>query len=215
MNHKEKQHLSGEHADSYDAVPDYVFKDGGSIFDVGCMSGINAILSRHRHYFVEAEAKGLYQGVDIQEYPKYYFSPIETSDLLDYETGRQFDLVIALHTIEHIPIEYWPRVFAKLKCLVADGGYLVVATPHKEAAEGGTTSHLVFDIQEDTLRGFLEENVTIKKRRRPYRYFRDYGEGILRPLFRFVWRILTRHPFRYGARYGPEIMAIWRKEGEE
>lgn len=213
MSYRKKQYLSGEHHDSYDAVPDQCFRNAETILDIGCMSGINAILSHHRPHFIEAESRGGYLGVDLLEYSKNYLEPIIISDIMAFDTDRRFDLVLALHVVEHLPIELWPRLFAKLKAFVARGGTLVVSTPYRER-DGQTPAHSVFGITKDMMSGLLE-NAILRVRRRPYRHFRDYDEGYLWPFLRAVWRLLTRHPYRYGHRYGKEIMAVWTRPEEK
>lgn len=211
MKHKEKQYLSGEDSASYDRIPKYCFKDIGSILDIGCMSGLNAILSRHRPHFVRAENNNSYLGVDILEYPKYYLQPIIASDLLDFETTKKFDLVLALHTIEHIPLKYWQQVFDKLKGLVSDNGYLVVSVPYNEKI-GGTDSHSVFKITKQTFRRFFAGG-KIQKQRRGYVYFREFRERRVWAIMRFVWRIIIKHKYRWTNKH--ELMLIWQNKKEE
>lgn len=211
--YKERQnkppHLSGVH---YDRIPDHCISDAKTIIDIGCMSGLNALLSRHRDYFLEAEQRGDFLGVDLFKYPKQYLGPIEISDIMDFETNKRFDLVLALHIIEHIPKQLWPKLFLKLKGLVASGGYLVIDAPYNEA-EGFRSEHVVHLIDEDMLRGVMGDSAIIEVRKERYRHFRDFGESLLRALVRFVWRILTRHRYNYFSA-NKHIMAIWQKVGK-
>lgn len=212
MSHKEKQDLSGETSFSYDNIPNHCIDNAKSILDIGAMSGINAILSRHRRHFVRVELKGKYLGVDILEYPKYYLSPIIIQDFLDFETDKKFDLVSALHVIEHIPFKYWDLVFDKLKSLVSVGGHLVIATPYKEGSDMTTIPHFVFEITEKNLFAFIPD-AEIKRSRRRYRYFREPKENLLRAIMRLIWRMITRHKYRW--KWKTELILVWKKETEQ
>ena len=196
----------------YDQIPDYCLQDANSILDVGSMNGLSALLSRHREHFLNAEARNMYQGVDIQQYPRLFLEPILTCDILDFETGKKYDLVLALHVVEHIAFENWPRLFDILHGLVAPGGYLVVATPHKENEKEAPPVHVVFDIRKELLSSFMP-HATICKPRVSYRHFREWGESRLWATARFVWRLLKRHKLRF--KWVHEIIAIEKRELDE
>jgi len=193
----------------YNQVPDYCFIDGGSILDVGCMSGLNALLSRHRQHFLAAETRNDFLGVDILKYPKQYFSPIVTADILDIDLDDQYDLVLALHIVEHIHYQKWPQLFAKLRALVAPDGHLVVATPYDE--EVPQEGHLVIHIKKDILLDFLPGGHAYTPKRR-YLTFRESHESLVWAVGRFFWRILTRHPYRWRLR-NCELVVIWKNDG--
>jgi len=212
MNYKEKQTHMYESPEHYDRIPNYCIENATSILDVGCMSGINAILSRHREHFVRVESNNQFLGVDILEYPKNYLSPIIIKNFLDFHTQKHFDLVIALHFIEHIPFEYWPKIFEKLKYLVSHNGYLIIATPHNEKSYDGC--HFTFNIKETTFSDFLE-NITVKIKRATYRNFREPNESLLWATIRAIYRIITRHEYRYRLWSNKEIMVIWKNGVEE
>lgn len=196
----------------YDKLPDYVFENAESILDVGCMSGLNALLSRHRQHFLAAEQRGDYLGLDIQQQEKQYLQPIVCDDILTTNISKQFDVVLCLHVIEHIPFEKWPQLFMILCDRVALCGYLVIRCPHDDPPElNYGHQHLVFHIQPDMLRTFLP-GARIFKQRRRYEHFRNEGESLIWAMGRFIWRILTRHYYRYRLLGNYEVVAIWKKE---
>ena len=207
MDHKERQTFTIITPRRYNAIPNYCFEDANSIFDIGCMSGLNAILSKHREHFIRIESEQKFLGIDIVEYPKYYLEPVIIQDFLDFDITQQFDLVIMLHTLEHIPINYWGKVFEKLKHLVSNNGYLMISTPYKEKF-GIDDSHSVFDIQERTFRHFINDAI-ISVRRVPYRHFKEHNENILWAISRFIYRIITRH--KYSWFNAKELIVIWKR----
>ena len=200
--------ISGRH---YDQIPDFYFEQSISILDVGCMTGLNAILSRHREHFLKAQEHGTYQGIDIKEYDRSFLSPIDTCDILEYNSDRKYDLVLALHVVEHITFENWLRLFSILRSLVTDGGYLIVATPfnQRDTEIEGHPEHVVFNIREKTLSSFMND-ATFSKHLVGYKHFRNHGEKLSWAILRFVWRLLTRNKYRYRRLY--ELIAIEQKK---
>ena len=194
---------------NYNQVPDYCFKDGGSILDVGCMSGLNALISKHRNYFLEAEANKSYQGVDLLVYPKNYLDPIIIDDLREFWTDESFNLVLALHVMEHIEIEYWNRIICKLQHFVKPGGFLVIGVPYKSRDPEVENPHVVFDIDENMIRDFLPR-INIYKHRKSYPHFREPNESLVWAIGRFFWRIVTRHDYRWRIQ-SEAMVVVWKK----
>ena len=184
----------------------------GSILDIGCMSGLNALISKYRKYFLGAEIKGEYLGVDILEYPKNYLAPIVIDDVQTFCTDQTFDLILALHVMEHIDLASWDRVILKLQQAVKVGGYLVIDVPYKEKDTNpyiDSNDHVVFDIDDSLIRGFLP-NAEIFKYRRKYRHFRKEGESLVWAICRSFWRTLTKHEYRF--RLKDNIVAVWKNQ---
>ena len=201
------KHISGKH---YDNVPTHLFDSATSIIDIGSGSGLNAILSKHRYYFRKAEHNENYQGVDIKKFEKNYLEPITLCNILDFSTTRQYDLVLALHIVEHIAFEHWPKLIKILRGLVAPNGYLVISTPYRqnESAKSENPEHVVFDIDKNTLASFLS-NAVFLKRKAQYNHFREEGESRIKAGFRVVWRLLTRNKYRYRRLH--ELIAIQKR----
>ena len=200
----------------YNEIPSYCFVKGGSILDIGCMSGLNALISKHRNHFLQAETNGKYLGVELLEYPKNYLAPIVIDDVQNFSTDQSFDLVLALHVMEHIDLASWDHVILKLKRVVKAGGYLVVDVPYKSKdtnpyIEG--QDHVVFDIDDSLIRGYLPD-AEIFKYRRKYSHFRKEGESLVWAICRLFWRTITRHEYRF--RLKDCIVAVWKnQEGRE
>lgn len=199
-------------ASHYNQVPDYCFQGAKTILDIGCLSGLNALLSRHRTHFLAAEARGDYLGLDINPPAKTYLSPIETGDLRQLKMGRTFDLVLVLHVLEHVPIDEWMRTIYRLMCHVAPGGYLVIGTPHNEDPEHpADADHKVHRITVHMLRQFLPATAIVRRVRRRYVHYREPQESHLMALPRFFYRILTRHHHRFRLLGNFELIAIWHR----
>ena len=208
----------------YDHIPAYTFKkSGNTILDVGCMDANSATASIHGEIFQKADAQDAYLGIDIQEYDPHYLKNIIRGDIFDFDTQRKFNLILALHVLEHIPFDKWSTIFEKLKGLTSPNGYLVIEVPHRERPKRYRKAyqkygHCVFDIDESLLREFIPDLIFLHRtEKRTYRHFRIPDEGLLRPIVRFIVRIVTLHEHSYFRHIGTVQMltAIWKKAGVE
>ena len=159
-----------KHNTHYDAIPPQHLI--GTILDVGCGDGSNQ--AKSRNYM--ALASNRYTGIDIEE------------DIFKYQPDTQFDTVLAIHVIEHIPLSRWPLMFRILKTWVKPGGRLIIGVPYMQSPDvyknykgPENQRHVVFGIDETTIN----------------QYF-----GILDTVLYF----------RYRGPYSQSLMCIWRKE---
>ena len=208
----------------YDLLPNNIFRENGTILEMGCGDGNSQVESRHKSHFL---GKG-YIGLDIRSdiSPKIN---IMNADVFDYDTDDKFDTVLAIAVIEHIPFSNWPKLFDKLKTWTKKDGYMGILVPHDERLSDYITSldyehclkhypvlghgvpcHVVHGITEKVLRHFLPGADVFEVRRKLN--FREEGEGLLRPSLRFVKRVLTRHKYIrdwwFRKRY--LLVAIWK-----
>ncbi len=204
----------------YNEIPERCIRNAKSILDVGASDGSMAKFSRYGSIFDKVNDAGNYLGLDIQEFNYTYYNIIK-QDLRDFEAERAYDLVIASHVIEHIKIERWPRIFDVLFGCVAKGGYLIVAVPWKEPAEGYTCdcsamAHKVFDIDKIMLEGFLPGGRYLYSKC-GWQHFRDRGEFFPYALFRFIYRALMFHPYSVFNQKGlvSQMVGVWRKRFDE
>lgn len=210
----------------YDLLPDYIFRENGTILEFGSGDGNSQVESRHASFFMSEGYVGIDIRTDIS--PKIN---IINSDVFEYETDTKFDTVLAIAVIEHIPFSYWPKLFDKLKSLTKEGGYIVILVPHDERLSDYITSedydhclkhypvvghgvpcHVVHGITEKVLQHFLPGADVIEVRRKLN--FREEGEGLLRPTLRFVKRVLTRHKYIREFRKRYLLIAIWKNVNE-
>jgi len=151
----------------YDMIPEELFH--GRILDVGCGDGSNQHQSKHADLLYSCD----YTGIDVTL----------GTDLFEYEPNHAFDLVLAIHVAEHIPIERWDDLFDRLQRWTAKGGHLVIGTPYRQPrirysrfTGPENQRHRVFDIDEDLI-----------------------GQ--------YIWPITYMH---YKGPYSPSLMCIWR-----
>jgi SAM-dependent methyltransferase len=192
----------------YNDIPYGVLLKHSTILDVGAGYGRNQILGKNGNYFIEASCDGRYYGIDLDS-PQPLLLNIKTGiDVVgDWCPVKQYDVVLAIHFIEHIDIKHWESVFEKLKASVAVGGVLVIMVPYMESPRPG--HHKVFNIDElfllryiDTLHswfGICHTRMTRFGRNRLFRRFISYIYHLLRG--RFEW------PFGYSRK---SIMVVWR-----
>ena len=202
MSFNEHYSINSEH---YDDIPDAILQGEKTILEFGPATGINHLISRHRDFFIDNNNAGRYLGIDIIPYKERYLT-IEKGDIRDFETDKRFDIVLALHVLEHIEISDWPHVIEKLTSWVALGGYLIIGTPHKEF-QNITGLHLVLRITPETIKQYLPDSeVSFFKTRY---HFAEDGARFSWALLRYIWRQLKRHPY---VKTTVRILAIWRNE---
>lgn len=202
----------------YNEIPLDSIKDAKSILDVGSSNGIMAKFSKYSDLFDKINARGNYLGIDCQMF-SYTHYLITQADVLDFEPTRKYDLVLALHIIEHFDIGQWKMLFDKLYSWVSEKGYLVVATPFKQKEplyQNGLDcmKHKVFHIDEQLLGQFLPNGIFICSGERYY-YFRDKGESLFYAFLRFFYRIITFHPYSFLKNLhltkSQRITGVWQK----
>ena len=178
------------------------------ILEIGSGTGENQLRSRHYKIFIEQSLRGEYLGIDkdLNEHP--LLSIIE-ADVRDFVIVQQYDTILMMHCLEHIPEEDWVQVFNILIDSLKEGGWLIVACPYNEGSERPhSPDHVVFNINESVLSSYLP-NVQMFKSgikyskgrggRKAIWWFRQFLNGE-----RFVPLGMARHSF----------IAFWRKERE-
>lgn len=189
----------------YDDIPSGLMQGTKRILEFGSATGINQIASKHRDFFIENNIAGLYRGVDTRMYGEKYLN-IEQGDIRSFYTAEKFDVIPAIHVIEHIEIQWWKPTFSRLRYMLADGGCLIIGVPHNEPVEDQTNEeHVVFNITRKLLAHYLPD-AEIREIRN-YRFHED-GARFLWAFIRFVKRWLTRHPTVTGR---SRLLAVWRK----
>ncbi len=150
----------------YDAIPPRLLH--GTVLDVGCGDGSNQRMSKNWH-LLEA---GYCTSIDIE------------IDLFKYEPEHPFDTVLAIHVIEHIPIEQWWLMFERLQSWVKPHGHLVIGTPYMQSPavykrfKGPENQrHVVFGINELMLSVYLFPGFEA------IRYLGPYSQSLM-----VIWR---------------------------
>ena len=151
----------------YDMIPEDLFY--GSVLDVGCGDGAHQHQSTNAQRLYSCD----YTGIDVTL----------GTDLFTYEPEHPFDLVLAIHVIEHVPIGQWDNLFSRLQSWVAEGGHLVIGTPYRQPS-----------IRYSRFNG--PEN-------QRHRVF-DIDEGLLS---QYIYPLTYIH---YEGPFGPAILCIWR-----
>ena len=158
----------------YDAIPPALLT--GTVLDVGCGDWSNQTDSTNSDIILKGLIDLRYCGIDLTN---------EAGDLFDWEPKAPFDTVLAIHVIEHIPIEKWPLMFKRLISWVKPHGHLVIGVPCMQSPEvykhfkgPENMKHVVFGINETTINRYLDGLVF----------------------------------FRYRGPYSQSLMCIWRNE---
>lgn len=196
--------ISGMH---YDDIPKHIMQGEKSILEFGCANGLNHLISVHREFFIDNNKAGRYLGIDPFRYEEQYLN-IELGDIRTFNTDSKYDVVIALHVLEHIEFEEWGRVIPRLCSFVKEGGYLIIGTP-KDEPEGANEGHLVSNITPDTFREFLS-NYEVLQIRNKYSFAED-GARFAWALLRYAKRWITRHPY---VRPYSRLVVLWRRTEE-
>ena len=189
----------------YSDIPPLMLKNK-RILEVGSGYGKNQLLSRHKDIFLNAD----YIGYDLLLQQKPLLNIVE-SDIRNVEFEREeFDVILFMHCVEHIPIEDWAKLFDRLVYALRVGGWFVIAAPYNENSRRPCDpGHIVFDINENMLSSYLPR---IRMYRSSIRYPRYLG---VRKLIWWLRRFLR------GDRVVPlgvlrrSFIAFWRKEREQ
>lgn len=192
----------------YNDISIDILQGNKTILEFGPANGLNHLISRHSEFFIKNNKVGRYLGIDLEPYEDRYLT-IEQGDIRHFQTDQKFDIVLALHVIEHIELEHWASVLERLCSFVALGGYLILGTPCNEPPNT-SEQHLVSRITPATFLDFLPD-AEITKVRTKYSFAED-GARFAWALLRFIKRWLTNHP--YVRPYG-RLLVVWKKENEE
>lgn len=115
----------GVHGGEYEALAAELLEPSHTVLDAGCGHGeIAAVLRRHcaRVVAVDHDAGAL--AVARTRFPDVEF---HVSDVGEWSTAERFDVIVHLHTLEHLPEPV--ATLRHLRGLLAAGGRLVVEVP--------------------------------------------------------------------------------------
>lgn len=82
-------------------------------------------------------------------------------NLLNLSYSCMFDNIVSFETVEHLKEDYIPDLFKVFSRALKPGGRLVFSTPYMQAKSQEAVSmgfHLTFDIDENTIKGWLTAN---------------------------------------------------------
>ena len=191
----------------YNSIPYEVLKS--PILEFGPGEGLRQVQCKHKDVFLTAD----YLGIDLLK-PEFPELNIIQGDILDFESGKQFQTIIMIGVLEHISLDQWPLVAEKLKSLCLKGGNVVLFVPHKESIDNYMVykgDHLVYGITKKFMDYFFPgANISMIYDQRI-----RYGErfGFLKAAGRFVKsliflekRALKIIPQRVG------LLVVWSKE---
>lgn len=194
-------------ASHYNDIPKHILQGEKSILEFGCATGLNQIIGVHRSFFIENNKAGRYLGIDLGQYDEKYLN-IELGDIRTFGTDSKFDVVIALHVLEHIEFEEWTRVIPRLCSFLKNGGWLIIGTPDSEP-DGADEAHLVSNITPSTFKEFLTDCEFLQIRNK-YPFDED-GARFAWAVLRYVKRWVTRHPY---VRPYSRLVVLWRRTEE-
>lgn len=189
----------------YNDIPDAILQGEKTILEFGPATGINHLISKHRRFFIDNNADGRYLGVEIIPYNEQYLNIIQ-GDMLEFKTDHKWDIIIALHVLEHVELRHWPRLLKRMKSWLSPYGHLIIGVPHNEPP-GMSDLHLVSRITPDLIRNYLPD-AKITKVNTKYDFAED-GARFAWALLRYIKRWLTRHPY---IRRHARLLVIWRNK---
>ena len=187
------------------------FLRGKRILEVGSAYGKHQMLSIHSDLFQVASDRGNYVGYDKQVQKKPLLNIIE-ADIRTVDLQGEFDIILVMHCLEHIPINDWNLIFDKLKRVLRVGGWLIVAGPYMEPSRENPIqrrdpSHVVFDIDEDFLERYLPD---VQMFRASIKYPMVFGVRNLVWWFRCLFNSKRWMPFKFLVTIS--FIAFWRKD---
>ena len=187
----------------YDDIPSEILSGRKTVLEFGPAVGISQLMSRHRTFFIENEEN--YLGVETYDYDKFHL-PVIKGDIRTYVTDIKYDIVIAMHVLEHIEFHYWKETIGRIKSFLVPGGCLVIGLPYKEPEYRGYTNHKVFDITEETILEFLPDARVTKYKNKIQ--FAEDGASFIWALFRYIKRRVRCHP---SVRRYDRILVIYKE----
>lgn len=193
-------------------IPDYVF--GDTLLDVGAGIGFSQLNSRHKEKFRELNDNGSYLGIEIEIIGDPLLNMKEI-DILQFETNKKFDTVLAISVLEHISYRKWPVLAKKLKSWINKGGYLVIIVPAKEKIDGRLdqsnidyyNQHVVFGVTKKVLKHFYPNSMILTRK---ISVFRREGESFVHAVGRLIKRCVLSRPY-YLSKEDAYIV-IWKRE---
>ena len=198
-----------ETGNHYEDIPGYIFASSDSILDIGNCGGVNFCFSHHASHLERCQ----YLGIDIEP-PEQSPLPTITADVLQWDNTEQYDLVIALHIVEHIDFNEWEDLFKRLKSWTRK--YLVIGVPYKESQRHGWMyegppephKHKVYQISKGMLSKFLPDaRFHVHTEGYFSSHFNANGASLPWAVLRLIKRIITRHAYARIRR----LLAIWEK----
>jgi 2-polyprenyl-3-methyl-5-hydroxy-6-metoxy-1,4-benzoquinol methylase len=115
----------GGHGGEYDALAAELLQPSDTVLDAGCGHGeIAAVLRRHCARVVGVDYDAGAVAIARTRFPEVEF---ESGDLREWSTGERFDVIVHLHTLEHLPDPV--ATLRNLRALLAAGGRLAVEVP--------------------------------------------------------------------------------------
>ena len=213
MNEKIERDSKGVHDPTrINEIPPSWFERVDSILDLGSNDGLTLLKSEYASFFGRLDREDKYLGIDVIRFQTTHLRNIIRDNILRFDTERRFDCVLCIHSLEHIPIELWPNLIKKMKKWLNPNGCLIIGVPYNELDrnyvsehEHESQAHVVFEINERTFRPFLSDitKIVITDNR-----FNGDGSGLLWSHFRWIKRVLTRHPYRKSS---GRLLMLWRK----
>ena len=176
----------------YNEIPIEYLQGEKKILEIGCGNGANQIGSIHHRFFEENAELGNYTGVDLGFYRYKYLKNIVHDDIRTMELSSKYDVVLAIHVLEHIPIEDWSGIAETLIGCLKPDGVLLVGTPLKETEEFAISPyHVVLGIDEEMLLKYFP-NMIFKRFRYIIAFHQD-GKSIIYSFLRYLKRRLLRN----------------------
>ena len=193
----------------YNEIPSEYLQGVKTILDVGSGNGAGQIGSIHYRFFEDNNACGRYTGIDVMPFA-YTYLDIRIEDIITRKARLLYDVVIALHVLEHIEIEHWESVCQKLLDATAPNGVLIIGVPFKETKKYSISpNHVVLGIDEDMLLSYFPD-MTFKY----FRYiipFHQDGKGIVYSFLRYLKRKLFGSYLLWPEKYF-RVLGILKKE---
>lgn len=192
----------------YNDIPEELLQGEKKIIEFGPATGLNQLISKHSNFFATNNRIGNYLGIEIESYDDTYLT-IEKGDIRTYVTKQKFDVVLALHVLEHIELGCWSEVCERLMSMTAPLGNLIIGVPHNEP-ENTSKYHLVSRISPEMIISYLPNAQVYSIKTRPN--FIEDGASLTWALLRYIKRRITRHPY---VRKHARLLAIWKKESDK
>jgi hypothetical protein len=183
----------------YDFIPNKYLKNF-KIFEVGTGIGDKQINSRNQEIFIKEN----YTGLDIKDRRKFLKDcDFYESSIIDFQFKRNYDVILMMEVLEHIPISNYPEILSKLTNHTKK--FLIFSFPYQERLRDNLETefftrkdkyqcHVTYNLDEEILGYFIDESKVHLLYKKVL--IKEHKTGNkLKDILRDIKRKMIRHPY--------------------